>query len=76
MDRSVIGYPRFTERQQTVIQLLCEGHNRKMIAQRMNISEYGVKAHLKLIYKKLDVSTSVDAVVKIKELNLVPNRQK
>jgi len=63
----------FTTRQRTVIRLLCEGFNRKEIAERMGISPDGVKSHMNLIFKKLDVTGSIEAVVKIKELNLIPS---
>jgi LuxR family maltose regulon positive regulatory protein len=59
----------FTDKQKTVMRLLCEGNSRNEIASKMNLKPYTVKSHLELIYKKLDVANSVDAVLKIKELN-------
>jgi DNA-binding NarL/FixJ family response regulator len=60
----------FTDKQKTVMHLLCEGFSRNEIAQKMNLKPYTVKSHLELVYKKLDVANSVDAVLKIKEMGL------
>ena len=54
-----------------VMRFLCDGFGRNEIAGKLGISLYGVRSHLKLIYKKLDVPNSVDAVIKIKELGLL-----
>ena len=50
---------------------MCEGCGRNEIAERMELKPNGVKSHTTLIYKKLDVSSSVEAVLKIKELGLL-----
>ena len=64
------GNLTFTDKQMTVIRLMCEGCGRNEIADKMGLKPYGVKSHVNLIYKKLDVSNSVEAVLKIKELGL------
>jgi len=64
----------FTEKQKTVITLLCEGCSRNTIAERMGLKPYTVKSHIELIYRKLDVSNSVDAVLKIQELGILTNK--
>ena len=61
----------FTEKQKTVMRLMCEGYSRNEIAKRMELKPNGVISHTTLIYKKLDVSSSIDAVLKIKELGLL-----
>ncbi|MCL2604424.1 MAG: LuxR C-terminal-related transcriptional regulator [Defluviitaleaceae bacterium] len=67
----VIRTLKFTEAQSTVMRLLCEGHSRNEIAEKMGITPYGVKSHLGLVYKKLDVPGGIEAVIKIKELGLL-----
>ncbi|MDR2572037.1 MAG: LuxR C-terminal-related transcriptional regulator [Oscillospiraceae bacterium] len=61
----------FTEKQNTVIRLMCQGHTRNEIAEKMGLKPYGVKSHMELIYRKLDVANNVDAVLKIKELGIL-----
>jgi len=65
------GKITFTEKQKTVMRLMCEGCSRNEIAGRMGLKPNGVVSHTTLIYKKLDVSSSIDAVLKIKELGLL-----
>ena len=52
------------------------GCSRNEIAAIMGLKPNGVKSHTTLIYKKLDVSNSVEAVLKIKALSLPPDKQK
>jgi LuxR family maltose regulon positive regulatory protein len=61
----------FTNKQKSVMALLCEGCSRNEIAGRMGLKPYTVKSHIELVYRKLDVSNSVDAVLKIKELGIL-----
>ncbi|MCL2821388.1 MAG: LuxR C-terminal-related transcriptional regulator [Oscillospiraceae bacterium] len=61
----------FTDKQKEVMRLMCEGCSRNEIAKRMGLKPNGVISHTTLIYKKLDVSSSIDAVLKIKELGLL-----
>jgi len=60
----------FTDKQKTVMRLMCEGHSRATIAQIMGLKPNGVKSHTTLIYNKLSVSNNMEAVLKIKELGL------
>lgn len=53
-----------TEREQEVLRLLCNGDNYKMIADSLFISGHTVRAHIKNIYKKLQVSSRAGAVKK------------
>jgi len=62
---------KFTDKQITVMRLMCAGHSRNEIASQMGLKPYGVKSHTNLIYNKLNVSNSVEAIVKIKELGLL-----
>jgi LuxR family maltose regulon positive regulatory protein len=61
----------FTEQQKAVMRLLCEGQSQQAAADKLGLKVTGIKSHLQLIYKKLDVSNGVDAVMKIKELGLL-----
>ncbi|MCL2096344.1 MAG: LuxR C-terminal-related transcriptional regulator [Oscillospiraceae bacterium] len=61
----------FTEKQKTVMTLMREGCSRNEIAERMGLKPNGVKSHVELIYRKLDVANSVDAVLKIKEMGIL-----
>jgi ATP/maltotriose-dependent transcriptional regulator MalT len=54
-----------------VMRFLCNGNSRNEIAEKMGITPYGVKSHMKLIYKKLDVPGGAEAVMRIKELGLL-----
>ena len=61
----------FTEKQMTVMRLMCDGYSRNEIAVEMGLKPNGVKSHIELIYRKLDVSTSVEAIMKIKEMEIL-----
>jgi len=61
----------FTDKQKTVMSLMCEGCSRNEIAERMGLKPNGVVSHTTLIYRKLDVSNSVEAILKIKELGIL-----
>jgi LuxR family maltose regulon positive regulatory protein len=61
----------FTEQQMKVMKHLCDGLSRNQIAEMMGLKPTAIKSHTILIYKKLDVSSSVDAIIKIKELGLL-----
>jgi len=62
---------KFTEKQMTVMHLMCDGLSRKEIAEKMGLNPSGAKSHITLIYKKLDVSNNLEAVLKIKELGIL-----
>jgi len=66
----------FTEKQREVMRLMCEGYSRKEIAEKMGLKPNGVKSHTTLIYKKLDVSNCVDAVLKIKAMSFPDSKRK
>jgi LuxR family maltose regulon positive regulatory protein len=64
----------FTDKQKTVMKLMSEGCSRNDIAQKMGLKPNGVKSHTELIYKKLNVSNSVEAVLKIRELGVLDDK--
>ncbi len=53
-----------TKRESEVLNLLCEGKSYKEIADTMFISPHTVNYHLKNIYKKLEVNSMHEAVIK------------
>jgi LuxR family maltose regulon positive regulatory protein len=61
----------FTDKQKMVMSLLSQGLSRNEIAEKMGIKPYTVKSHIELIYKKLDVSNNIEAVLKIKEYGVI-----
>lgn len=61
-----------TPRQRDVAQCLLDGHSNKVIAVTLGISEGTVKLHVSTILEKLDVSNRTQAILKIKELELIP----
>lgn len=60
----------FTEREQDVINLLVKGSTNKEIAQNLFISEKTVKSHLNKIFKKLNVSRRLEAILYAIKLGL------
>ncbi len=48
---------KLTQRQMQVIKLICDGLTNKEIAEKLFISEYTVKDHLKKIMKKLNINS-------------------
>jgi DNA-binding NarL/FixJ family response regulator len=55
-----------TEREKEVAHAVAEGLSNRQIAQRCNISERTVKAHLTSIFKKLDIKDRVALVLQFK----------
>lgn len=53
-----------TEREMEVLEMLCEGHNYTTVAKKLFISGHTVRAHIKNIYRKLQVSSRAEAVSK------------
>jgi DNA-binding NarL/FixJ family response regulator len=53
-----------SERELEVLRMLCRGDNYKMIAEAIFVSPNTVKAHIKNIYKKLQVNSRAEAVTK------------
>ncbi len=55
----------FSEREKEVIELLLQGKSNKQIALSLAISQNTVEYHLKNIYKKLGVSSRIEAVLQL-----------
>lgn len=52
-----------TDREKDVLQLISKGYARKEIARALEISIHTANDHVKSVYRKLDVSTSVEATL-------------
>ncbi len=59
----------FTNREKEVIDLLLKGLSNKEIAKRIFVSEGTCRNYISSIYRKLDVKTRVQAVIKLKYMN-------
>jgi DNA-binding CsgD family transcriptional regulator len=60
-----------SEREQEVLRLLAQGLRNLDIARHLTISDNTIKAHLKHIYRKLDVHDRLQAVSRARELGLI-----
>lgn len=57
-----------SKRESDVLNLLCEGKTYKEIAKNLFVSTNTVRFHLKNIYKKLQVNSKMEAVIKAKRM--------
>ncbi len=62
--------PRLSEREQDVLQLLCEGQSYKTMAEKLFVSPNTIRFHLKNIYKKLEVNSRHEAVIKASRVGM------
>jgi DNA-binding CsgD family transcriptional regulator len=60
-----------SEREGEVLRLLAQGLRNPEIAHRLTISDNTVKAHVKQIYRKLEVHDRVQAIIRARELGLL-----
>jgi len=60
-----------SEREREVLALLCKGKSYKMIADDLCISSNTVRSHIKSIYRKLEVTSSSQAVARAIRDNLI-----
>jgi DNA-binding NarL/FixJ family response regulator len=60
-----------SEREKEILSTLCEGMSYKMIAAKLSLSYHTVNTHIKKIYDKLHVHSSVEAVTKAARERLV-----
>ncbi|MEM1321003.1 MAG: response regulator transcription factor [Bacteroidota bacterium] len=60
-----------TKREQEVLRLLCKGKSYKVIADSLYVSPNTVRFHLKNIYKKLQVNSKYEAVIKASKEKIV-----
>ncbi|MCC0782646.1 response regulator transcription factor [Clostridioides sp. ES-S-0108-01] len=60
-----------TSMEKKILQLVCSGKKRKVIADELYISERTLSNHLQHIYDKLDVSSSVEAITKTIQMGYI-----
>lgn len=63
----------FTERELEVLKNLSQGMSNQQISAELNITLSTVKTHLRSIYTKLETDNRVKAVLKAKELKIIPS---
>ncbi len=63
-------FPQLSKREKEVLDLLCEGQNYRDIAKNLFVSPNTVRFHLKNIYKKLQVNSRHEAVLKATRVGL------
>lgn len=63
-DPSVSGEVRLSVREEEVLELLSQGLRMKEIADRLFVSVYTIRAHVRNIYEKLQVQSRVEALNK------------
>lgn len=59
----------FSERENQVIDLLCQGATYKSIAEKLFVTASAVNFHVQNIYLKLDVNSKSEALVKLQQLD-------
>lgn len=64
------GYD-LSDREREVLSHLCKGENYRQIAEKLFISTNTVRFHLKNIYKKLQVNSKYEAVIKANNENIL-----
>lgn len=61
-----------TPREHEILGLIAEGLSNREIGERLSVSENTVKTHSSRLFDKLDVNRRVQAVLKGRELGLIP----
>lgn len=61
-----------TEREHEVLRQLAAGRSNKQIARRLELSPNTVKTHVARLYAKLDAARRTEAVLRARELRLIP----
>jgi DNA-binding NarL/FixJ family response regulator len=58
----------FSERENQIVDYLCQGATYKMIAQKLFVTPSAVNFHIQNIYLKLDVNSKSEALSKLEQL--------
>ncbi len=61
-----------TEREFEVLRLLASGRSNKEIAGTLHLSPNTIKTHIARLYEKLEAARRTDAVLRARELGLIP----
>ena len=70
-DRQSVASGKLSSRELEVLRLLSAGGSDKRLARQLNLSEHGVRFHLKSIFKKLGVHDRLSAVAAARQLESV-----
>ncbi|MGB5170456.1 response regulator [Eudoraea sp.] len=62
------NYKSFSERENQIIEYLCEGATYKTIAEKLFVTTSAINFHIQNIYLKLDVNSKSEALSKLQEL--------
>ena len=60
-----------TSREQEILSMICKGKSNKAIAEELFVTVSNVRFHCKNIYKKMQVSNRVEAIVKVQKMREV-----
>ncbi|MDX1588612.1 MAG: LuxR C-terminal-related transcriptional regulator [Oleiphilaceae bacterium] len=61
-----------SQRERQVLQWIHEGHPNKVIAEQLQVAPTTIKAHIRNLYGKLDVSSRTAALARARQLGLLP----
>ena len=63
-------FPELTERERDILQLLAEGYTNTAIASRLHLGHKTVRNYVSIIFRKLQVTGRVDAVIRARQAGL------
>lgn len=61
-----------TKKEIEVVKSVVEGHSNRFIANKLLVTEQTIKFHLTNIYKKMDVKSRAQLIIKILNTDIVP----
>ncbi|WP_428927748.1 LuxR C-terminal-related transcriptional regulator [Marinibacterium sp. SX1] len=70
-DRALSEEERLTQREQEILSLVARGYKRREIAEMLSITVGTVGIHINNTYKKLKVSTNIEAVTRASQIGLL-----
>lgn len=74
LDEKSIPLEPLTSRETEILSCMLNGLSYKMIAEKCGVSYFTVNSHVKHIYKKLGVNSSMEALSKALKMRLLPSR--
>jgi DNA-binding CsgD family transcriptional regulator len=72
LNRQALASLGITDREHEVLRQLAAGRSNKEIARRLNLSLNTVKTHIARLYAKLEAARRTEAVLRARELRLIP----
>jgi DNA-binding NarL/FixJ family response regulator len=64
------AFPELTERERDILQLIAEGYTNTAIASRLHLGHKTVRNYVSVIFRKLQVTGRVDAVIRARDAGL------